>query len=457
MASDSDFTITGRIAGDPENGGNRNNHAAISFSPAKQRAGISVGMGAALQHATESGTSIIVSTGIKAKASANLGVSADRAERQHDTRYDTPLRPNALGVVEARSIFDEAIRKSGGDLRKYTVGDIEDLLKKHPNVTRPEVTDRFSRDMQILDGMNTSHLSQVVSGNLQDINGQLRDRTGITLGNIPTIPNYSLGDALRPIQLSTLNDVATRAQQAIANAGGAEQIGQRVASAIADAPLPSSVARAIPQDIAGRVASAVTDASNIADVATRHYQHIPTAQKVRDVAEKINKMVKYDPETAASAFAAVGANSPALSAAAVAEKAVSMNVKNIDWIAGKGIGIHPASITTLRLEAGRGDNNLGFSADTAEKLNLKIKGGSSVAAGAYAFVEQERVHWHGMDGSRKTNTLGLGGNVSKSMGAGSVGTLGVEAYTSQIHSVTPGNIPGKTKDNGVAVKGGITF
>lgn len=449
----SDGTIATRASGSPEEGGNLNNHIAFSLQPSRKRLGLSTGLGATMATDVGGGVKLIGSTGFAVKLAANAGVSADVAERTHDGKYDVPLRPRAIGIKEGRQIVNELAALKGGDIRKYTVGEVEGILKDHPNLLKKDALARFQHGMENLEAINTGRvLTPEVTGRIQEIAGELRER-GISIPTDAVTSGHSISaaDLLRQQTLTRINDAATSVQGAITQAGGVQGINDAIADAAARLPSGIPTQRAVET-----LQRTVTDTSATVDNITQQYAKIPSPEQVRDIQKKIDMMVRHDPSVDVSAFVAGGVKTPNAGAALVVQRAAHGSYGNLDWIAGEGANFHRADISTQRLEVGKGEGALSFSPDTARKLNLTVTGGQT-AVGGYAFVEREQVRWSGIDGGRKTTTAGLGASISKGIGNGNTGIVSVEAFDSRIHQVGPGNIPGKDRDKGFAVKGQITF
>lgn len=450
----SDGTITARGSGTPEEGGNLNNHIAFSVQPGKKRLGLSTGMGATFSGDIGGGMKLIGSTGFAVKASGNMGVSADQAERQHDSRYDAPLRPRAIGMKEGRQIVNELMSIKGGDIRQYTVGEVEGVISQHPNLLKKDALTRFQSGMAKLDDINTGRvLTPEVTGRIQEIAGELRDRHGITIPTdaLTSARSVSAGDLLRQQTLTGINNAAASVQGAIASAGGVEGINNAIAEAAGRVPAGIPTERAVES-----LQRTVTLTGATVDKVTEQYEKIPSPERLRDAQRKIDMMVRHDPTLNISAFVAGGVKTPDTGAAVVVQRAIHASYGNIDWKAGEGAKFHKADISTQRVEAGVGEGALSFSPDTARKLNLTVSS-AQTSVGAYAFVEREQVRWSGIDGGRKTTTAGLGASISKGLGGGNTGIISVEAFDSRIHQVAPGSTPGKDRDKGIAVKGQITF
>lgn len=449
----SDGTITASVRGAPEQGGNANNHLAFSVAPGKQRVGLSTGLGASLDGTVGNGVRLIGAAGAKLRMSANVGVSADRAERQHDSTYDSPLRPDAIGIREARQIGNKLMSIKNGDIRQYSVGEVEGVIAQHPNLLKPSSRQRFESAMDRLDGVNTGGLaSSDTLQRLERIAEQLRSR-GIEIDPIPAVPIISAGDVLRTQTLTQINNAASQTQQAITRAGGVEGIATTISDTIGR--LPPAVRDRLPADLVDDVRSVVSDISQHAGRITSQYESIPSPERVREIKKLIDTHVKYDPEVQVSAFAAGGVMMPSASAAVVVQKAAQASVGNVDWVAGDGIKVHPAKVTTMRAEIGTAGTT-GLSDDTAQKLNLALNR-SSTSVGAYAFLEREQVRWKGLDASRTTTAAGVGANMSKPLGGGKVGSIGIEAYSAHVEQVTPGDLPAKSHDKGGRITGKLTF
>lgn len=450
----SDGTIAARASGSPEEGGNLNNHIAFSVRPSGKRLSLSTGMGATISGDIANGIKLIGSTGIAVKAAGNVGVSAEESDRRHDSKYDSPLRPQAIGVREARQITNEILALKGGDIRKYTVEEVSGVITKHPNLLTQDALARFRQGMDNLDAMNTGRaFTPEVTGRIQEISDQLRDRYGISIPPeaVTSAGRSASGEVLRGQTLAGINDVATDIQRAIVAAGGVQSINNAIAEASASLPPGIATQRAVET-----LQRTVADTSATLDNITEQYGKIPSSDSIRAAQRKIDMLVKHDPTLDISAFVAGGVKTADAGAALVVQRAAHASYGNVDWKAGEGVKFHRTDISTQRIEVGTGEGALSFSPDTARKLNLTFSGGQT-AVGGYAYVEREQVRWAGIDGQRKTTTAGLGASISKGLGGGNTGIVSVEAFDSRIHSVGPVSTPSKDRDTGIAVKGQITF
>jgi hypothetical protein len=424
---------------------NRNNYVEATINPAKQRVSVGAGLGITGEQSLDNNVKIIGTAGVTGKFSSNVGVSVEKAQRQHDNSFDTPLRPRAMGVVEMRDVLNDIIAQTGGsgDLGKLTVQQVWDTLHKHPNTIEPKSLKRFEAVVSKLEAVAYTPPTDQPQDVLQKLPAFL-------------LKPHTATELIMPLTLSEINEAAERIQTAITSKGGAEGIANSVTSR-ANEFLTSMGKPALPSAVADHIQRGVSSISDEAEDVTNKYSDLRTAKEIKDMRDKMTALIQLDPEVQTTAFVGVAVLTPQANAALIAQKSAVCGIGNIDRIAGKGIHSHSAITQTIRGEVGIGSDNLSFSSDTAQKLNLSIAN-PVTSVGGYAFVEKNNTYWMGIDGtSRKTIGIGLGASVSTPLEGGHTGILSVEGQKYQIENTGPGNLPAKSSGSGFNIKAGRTF
>lgn len=497
-----DGTIALTVGGSGGQGGvNRNDFVEVDGDPAKRRLGLGGGLGLTGELPFGGGVRLIGGVAATVRASANIGVSVDQAQRQHDGRNDAPLGPRTMGPFEMRQILDQIVAQTGGDLGKYTGTMAQEMLLAHPKMVTPGVFSQIEKNVTTLEkpysippadiaqaqqAISTLYKDWQAKGapqiNFTKIDDALAQLSpGLALSpqaeslaqsmlnqsggdisklynfsqNIPPalLKSYSAAQFLMPMTLSQIDGDAAHVQNIIAKNGGPQGIGNNVTSdvnqlltTIGQPTLPTSTAADITQDVARLNKNAAT--------ITSAYDNLPSAQDVRHYQQLGDKVVSIDPEVAAQLSAVGGVLTPYANGAAVVSQGARFNVGDVNYVAGQGVRLHPEITRVVREELGVGRDGVSFSPDTARKLNLSLphEGGQ---AGAYVFAEQDSSRWSGLSGVRRTQEVGVGASIGKAFGEGRAGILSIEGGVAHSGSTVPGDTPGNGKF--VGIKGILKF
>jgi hypothetical protein len=441
------------------------NNASVSFDRKSTRLTLSgtTGVSGSLNVGQ---SQIIGSAGVETSLAANLFSSSSNSRQYHDSSTDR-VRPGAVGVFEAQDILHEVVDKTGGHLGRYKVSEALDLLNRHPNIARESSREHIGNVVNKLESVNYTPSSGVAQTqqdiaaayeNFKQSNPTLDPKVDYAIGKVydatqsPSLRQpHTLADPIMDTRLSDINKAAERAHDFITAKGGPEAIGNLVASA--NGALTSAGQRSLPDTAAADIQGVIARVDNAASHITSEYHKMPTAEQIISARDTVDKLVKYDPRAEATGFVALGVLNPVANAALVAKETVSVGIGNIDKAPSEHAKIHPAIITSLRGEVGiAGDR---FSPETDRKLNRAISK-TETQMGGYGFVEQEKMRWMNMDGSRKSTNVGAGFTLNQPAGGGTTSTVSIEAFKGTITDISPGDTL-KVKNNGIKVTGGVNF
>ncbi len=501
----SDGNITARVSGTPEKGGNLNNFIEAGITPAKQRVNFGAGLGITGTHDLGD-VKIIGTTGIEAKIAGNVGISAERAAKQHDHRNDAPLRPHGMGIFEARDVLNEIASTAGGEVRNLTVTQVKGLLDEHPNLVKPKTLKNFNQTVTRLQATNYNpppelaetqhaitklhdisvkagspdinftkvdealakfapdvHLSdsaKKLAQTMLDQSGGSIDKLYTASQNIPPqlLKHQNAAEIIMPMTLAEINTAAAKTQATIALQGGpdaaADHIGAKANEFLLSTgqpPLPDSALATLTKGITRVNAEAIHEQSA--------YNSLPSKDTILHQRKMANTLVQIDPEAQASAFIGAGVLSKKANAALIAQESVRAGIDNIDYVAGGGTQVHPAISKSLRAELGTGsDPSVSFSPDVAQKLNLALSK-QGTQTGAYVFAEEKKTHWHGIEGAARSETsLGVGATISKALEEQRTAFANAELQATDVHQISgPATTPAKSHDVKLNVKAGVKF
>lgn len=487
-------SITGRISGNPENEGNRNNYAegTLRSTGKTLRVEARAGLGVTPSADLGNGIKIVGTAGVEGKAGVNLVATPDSGAAAHNRRYDVPIRERAMGFYELRDMLNEIVAVNP-DLRQHTVADIHRILNAHPNASSPESLARFNHAVEsiqnthytppaelleakaTLDAVRTrweqegrpalaaqnaqslleryapnARVSEqgkaVIDNMLQRANGNISNALDHA-ANIPPalLTAHSAAEYIMPRTLEQVDSGAREWNKFVEQNGGAQGISGRVTSPVNDALARAGQGQLSPA-VGENIGRAVERGNDYAYDITRQYGRLLSPETVLDHQRHANKLAQLDPTAEASAYVGAGVLTPYANAAVIAEKGAHVSAGNIDRIPSEGLKIHPAISERIRLEVGKGPEGLSFSPDTAAKLNLSTR---TPGVGGYAFVEQAQLSWHGTGLSQDQTSAGAGLNWQQPISPDISGFTNVEASCVKT--------PKTPKDCKASVKAGIKF
>ncbi len=372
-----------------------------------------------------------------------------------------PSSPSSINLKQADTLGGDIMSMTGGtgDLNRLTVGEFNQLREKYPIVFKENQHERFDNFMANANTVAATPAQLLQKAQVQ-VSGSFSPELGRS-GVTPELMNALLKGTSLPdtdITKQTIGSIGDNINQIYSDwhnkYGGAKKIADAIANPDAssgnkelDALVAKHVAKqnlsaAQKQELLARLKSVEAEI----DRSKSYVNQVPTAQKVNETYDKIEKILRLEPEVSASVFAtgAYAAKNGVVLAGDVS-KGVKVDVNNV--LATRATPdapikyhVYPTHFTRSTVSFGGatgGDTYAALPPELATKLGVTPSGG----VGGYISAAQESDRMNGV--GSKEQKLALGFNASTKLDPATFGSNTYGYVNAEVASVKNPNIAPK--------------